>query len=179
MPGRHLEVRHSPISAYSDLRHADYPRPCKRRKILATLEEYSSRLASRDAVVSAAGTLHAALGSVCPEAEQMLGKSAREPQTRRGRIATGQLAQAFMLRRVARRAYNGEKFRAAVNRLKYSEARYRTLVEQIPAITFMASLRGRSRRKRDLRQSSHRDDARVHSGGMAGRSVPLASAIAS
>ncbi len=28
----------------------------------------------------------------------------------------------------------------AVERLKYSEARYRTLVEQIPAITFMASL---------------------------------------
>ena len=30
--------------------------------------------------------------------------------------------------------------RGAVERLKYTEARYRTLVEQIPAITFMASL---------------------------------------
>ena len=50
--------------------------------------------------------------------------------------------------------------------LRYSEAKYRTLVEQIPAITYTISLDGRSRSP--LCQPADRDPARFFSRGMAG-----------
>ena len=50
--------------------------------------------------------------------------------------------------------------------LRYSEAKYRTLVEQIPAITYIISLTGRSRSP--LCQPADRDPARFFSRGMAG-----------
>jgi PAS domain S-box-containing protein len=70
----------------------------------------------------------------------------QEPQSlEEAELLLGQLAQAFVIPARATALPSGENGRtdvphAAIERLKYSEARYRTLVEQIPAITFMASL---------------------------------------
>ncbi|HEX4142238.1 MAG TPA: ATP-binding protein [Pirellulales bacterium] len=72
----------------------------------------------------------------------------QEPQTlEEAESLLSQLAQAFVIPSAAMQPLGGEKNQAdvphaAIERLKYSEARYRTLVEQIPAITFMASLDG-------------------------------------
>ncbi|HTU26862.1 MAG TPA: ATP-binding protein [Pirellulales bacterium] len=81
---------------------------------------------------------------MAPELPALPGATAFEPQSlEEAEMLLGQLAQAFIApghASAAGSAGRSEPAHAAIERLKYSEARYRTLVEQIPAITFMASL---------------------------------------
>ena len=54
-----------------------------------------------------------------------------------GRRVTLQIASGLDIQRTIDGSYRSS---GTIDRVKHSEARYRTLVEQIPAITFMASL---------------------------------------
>ena len=78
----------------------------------------------------------------------------------------GRRASRVTARLRARRAVSGRPAACPT-----SEAKYRTLVEQLPAVVFMAYLdRGH---RRGVRQPPDRGDARVLPGGVAGGSGPL------